>query len=45
LRLHGADPVEPGPSPKIGQHNPEIYGGWLGMPEAEITELKDTGVI
>jgi CoA:oxalate CoA-transferase len=45
LRLHGTEPVEPGPSPTIGQHNAEIYGGWLGLSPAEIVELKETGVI
>jgi CoA:oxalate CoA-transferase len=45
LRLHGIDPVEPGPSPAIGQHNAEIYGGWLGLSRAELVELQETGVI
>src|SRR5499427_1300360 len=45
LRLHGIDPVEPGPSPTIGQHNAEIYGGWLGLSPAEIVELKEAGAI
>jgi crotonobetainyl-CoA:carnitine CoA-transferase CaiB-like acyl-CoA transferase len=45
LRLHGIDPVEAGPSPTIGQHNAEIYGGWLGLSPAEIVELRETGVI
>ena len=45
LRLHGIDPVEPGPSPAIGQHNAEIYGGWLGLSRAELVELQKTGVI
>src|SRR5437016_10417990 len=45
LRLHGTDKVEPGPSPTIGQHNTEIYGGWLGLSSSEIAELRETGVI
>ncbi len=45
LRLHGADLVEAGPSPTIGQHNAEIYGAWLGLSPAEIAELKEGGVI
>jgi CoA:oxalate CoA-transferase len=45
LRLHGTDKVEPGPSPTIGQHNAEIYGGWLGLSAAQITELSDNGII
>jgi crotonobetainyl-CoA:carnitine CoA-transferase CaiB-like acyl-CoA transferase len=45
LRLHGIDPVEPGPSPQIGQHNAGIYGRWLGLSPAEIAELKESGVI
>jgi CoA:oxalate CoA-transferase len=45
LRVHGADPVETLPSPKLGQHNAEIYGGWLGLSANEITDLKEEGVI
>ena len=45
LRYHGADPVEAIPSPKLGQHNDEVYGGWLGLSEAEIGNLREDGVI
>jgi CoA:oxalate CoA-transferase len=45
LRLHGTEKVETRPSPTIGQHNAEIYGGWLGLSTSEIQQLKDSGVI
>jgi CoA:oxalate CoA-transferase len=45
LRFHGADPVHAIPSPKLGQHNDEVYGGWLDLSAAEIVELKNDGVI
>jgi len=45
LRFHGADKVPTTPSPKLGQHNDEIYGGWLGLSGSEISELQREGVI
>lgn len=42
LRLHGADRVAPVPSPLLGQHNQEVYGGWLGM---DVSMLKAAGAI
>ena len=45
LRFHGADRRKTSPSPKLGQHNDEIYGGWLGLSAAEIAALKTDGVI
>jgi CoA:oxalate CoA-transferase len=45
LRYHGAEPVETLPSPKLGQHNAEIYGGWLGLSSGEIAALQQAGII
>jgi crotonobetainyl-CoA:carnitine CoA-transferase CaiB-like acyl-CoA transferase len=45
LRFHGADKVATTPSPKLGQHNAEIYGGWLGLSAGEIADLTQRGVI
>ncbi len=45
LRFHGADRRQTTPSPKLGQHNEEIYGRWLGLSDGEIAALKADGVI
>jgi CoA:oxalate CoA-transferase len=45
LRLHGADRVPTMPSPVIGQHNEDVYCGWLGLSADELAELKRAGVI
>jgi CoA:oxalate CoA-transferase len=42
LRLHGSDRVDPVPSPLLGQHNQDVYGGWLGL---DVAELKRAGAI
>ncbi|MBN9560923.1 MAG: CoA transferase [Alphaproteobacteria bacterium] len=45
LRFHGADRVATLPSPRLGEHNAEIYGGWLGLTDAEIAALREAGTI
>jgi len=45
LRLHGAGRVATVPSPSVGQHNREVYGGWLGLSAAEVAGLHAAGVI
>lgn len=45
LRLHGADPIPPIPSQKLGQDNEEIYGNWLGLGEDRVAQLKANGTI
>ncbi len=45
LRVHGADPIPATPSPKLGQHNHEVYGGMLGLSSQEIDELRQSGAI
>jgi CoA:oxalate CoA-transferase len=45
LRFHGADKVATTPSPKVGQHNGDVYGDWLGLTETEIADLKSEGAI
>ncbi|NQV21156.1 MAG: CoA transferase [Rhodospirillales bacterium] len=40
------DPVQfDAPAPVLGQHNDDVYGSLLGLDAAEISRLKDAGVI
>jgi len=45
LRLHGTDVPPFAPSPRLGQHNEEIFGGMLGLNAEEIATLKRDGVL
>jgi crotonobetainyl-CoA:carnitine CoA-transferase CaiB-like acyl-CoA transferase len=45
LRVHGTDVAPAVPSPSVGQHNDEVYGGWLGLSQAELTSLRAEKVI
>jgi CoA:oxalate CoA-transferase len=45
LRLHGLGKAPAGPSPRVGEHNDEIYGGWLGLSAADLAGLKEEGAI
>ena len=45
LRLHGADRVDPVPSPLRGQHNMDVYGEWLGLGTDAVATLTRDGVI
>jgi formyl-CoA transferase len=33
------------PAPLLGQHNEEVLGAWLGMSGADISDLRQEGVI
>lgn len=45
LRFDSYEPADARPSPTLGEHNEEIYLGWLGLDRDDFKELKRTGVV
>ena len=45
MRYHGSKVADMAPSPRLGQHNEEVYGEFLGLSAAEVAALKAEGVI
>lgn len=45
LRFHGQAALPTSPSPKLGEHNNEVYGRWLGLAPEKIEALRQDGVI
>jgi crotonobetainyl-CoA:carnitine CoA-transferase CaiB-like acyl-CoA transferase len=45
LRFEGVEPPAPRSAPRLGADNERIYGEWLGLTAAELTALKQQGVL
>jgi crotonobetainyl-CoA:carnitine CoA-transferase CaiB-like acyl-CoA transferase len=45
LRVHGTDVAQAVASPRVGQHNDEIYSGWLGLSADEVATLRTEKII
>jgi crotonobetainyl-CoA:carnitine CoA-transferase CaiB-like acyl-CoA transferase len=45
IRLHDTAVAATMPSPRLGQNNDDVYGGWLGLAADEIVALRAGGVI
>ena len=45
MRYEGAEPLPIAASRRLGQDNEQVYGTWLGLPEAEIGKLRSEGII
>ena len=43
LRFHGADKVPTRVSPRVGEHNDEVYGDWLGLSADETQPAARSG--
>ncbi|HXT79906.1 MAG TPA: CoA transferase [Acetobacteraceae bacterium] len=45
IRVHGTDVAPAITSPRLGQHNEDVYRDWLGLPQQELDALRRDGVI
>jgi crotonobetainyl-CoA:carnitine CoA-transferase CaiB-like acyl-CoA transferase len=45
MRYRGSDLAELRPSPRLGEHNADIYGEWLGLSADEVAALGADGVL
>jgi CoA:oxalate CoA-transferase len=45
LRFVGRERIPLKIAPTLGEHNDEIFGGWLGHTQEELAELREAGVI
>jgi CoA:oxalate CoA-transferase len=45
IRLHGVAPAGAAHNPKLGEHNADIYGEWLGLGASELAKLARDGAI
>ena len=45
FRLTGTPAQKASPAPRLGEHNQEIFGRLLGLPNGELAALQHTGVI
>jgi CoA:oxalate CoA-transferase len=45
MRMSGTPPVLGAPMPEHGQHSDDVLGGWLGLSDRELSELRQRGVV
>lgn len=45
LNFFGSDRVALQPSPRLGEHNAEVLGDWLGVPPDELAHMQEDGAL